>query len=277
MDKAFESSAFSAVPPPPAIAAAEVNLTLSDAAKLYKATRPWYKKKRYVLPLGLFVFSGFVGAVAESESGAPSSVAFVPTTEATTSAPLETDGPTTAASAVATTAGATTVLPPTTTSETELQGARSNPFPFDTPAEFQWDVFGDADESSWNIEVSEIRDATAEVLAAHDWNDPPPEGLMFAAADVRGTLVQSSKEPLSFGWNVEFEMISDTNVYDLGYYSDLDARDCGFSFPGEFDDGAEVFAGGTIAGTVCLVVPADSFEQLAFVLNIGSDRWYYRG
>lgn len=33
------------------------------------STRPWYKKKRFVIPLGFFLFVGFVGAFGSNESG----------------------------------------------------------------------------------------------------------------------------------------------------------------------------------------------------------------
>jgi len=133
-----------------------------------------------------------------------------------------------------------------------------------TPTEFGfgvsvpvvWSAFGDADGSVWNTRVGVIRDVTVEVLAANQFNDPPPDGVVFAGFDVEMTLVEAAKEPLSPGFNFQWEILggSSAGVYDASTMADLFG--CGVS-EGEFNDFAEVFVGGSLSGLVCLPLPVE--------------------
>lgn len=58
-------------------------------------------------------------------------------------------------------------------------GSPQNPLPYDSPVDVTFDTFGDGDGSIWNSRVSAPRDITAEVLAANEFNDAPPEGVAF--------------------------------------------------------------------------------------------------
>lgn len=116
-----------------------------------------------------------------------------------------------------------------------------------------------------------MRDFTTEVFAENSFNDDPPEGAVFAAAPVSMTLVSADKEPLSAGFNLVVEIHSGPNVYDP---NTLDTLGCGV-VPGDFDRHTEVFAGGTVAGEVCIPITAVDLANARVALNFGGDRIYF--
>ena len=136
-------------------------------------------------------------------------------------------------------------------------GSIQDPFSFGTVVPVTFDTFGDADGSIWNSRISAPRDITAEVLAANEFNDAPPEGVAFFGFDVELTLVEASKQPLAPGFNFSWEVIggSTAAVYDVSTV-ETESFGCGV-VDGVFDEFDEVFVAGTLVGTVCIPIPSD--------------------
>ena len=73
--------------------------------------------------------------------------------------------------------------------------------------------------------------------------------MVFVGFDVALFLIEADVEPLSAGLNFSWEVLgADTNLVYAG-----GAFGCGV-VPNEFDDFAEVFAGGALTGTVCIPI-----------------------
>ena len=160
-------------------------------------------------------------------------------------------------------------LPPT---GADLEpGGRANPAAYDSPTTLQWNVLGDADKSIWETTIGPPTDITAAVLAENQFNDAPADGMAFIAYPVTLTLQEAAKEPLSVGFNVNFELIG-------GASREAHTTDCGVA-PGELDLFGEVFGGGTISGIICVAAPIadlDHPETMA-ALKFSSDSRAYFG
>ena len=141
---------------------------------------------------------------------------------------------------------------------TEGTGARSSPFDYDSPTTIEFQTFGDADNSIWTSTVGAPADITAAVLAENQFNDPPPDGTIFAAFDLAMTLDSADVEPLAPAFNVSFQIIGGATaaVYDetsFGFGCGVTANDFG-----DFD---EVFIGGTLTGSVCVPIPTEDLTH----------------
>lgn len=136
-------------------------------------------------------------------------------------------------------------------------GTRDSPLPYDQPINITWNTFGDADGSVWTTTIGPPRDITAEVLADNQFNSPPPDGVLFVGFDVELVLQEAAKEPLSPGFNFSWELLGGATAaaYDPSTI-ETEFFGCGV-LDGGFDDFAEVFAGGTLSGTVCIPLPAE--------------------
>jgi len=152
-------------------------------------------------------------------------------------------------------------------------GTREDPLAYDATVPVEFSVFGDADGSIWNMRITPPRDLTAEVMAENSFNDAPPEGVLFAGFDVEMTLASAGKEPLSPGFNFNWEILGGATsaVYESSTIDDIFG--CGVS-PNEFDRFSEVFLAGTLSGTVCIPLPAEDLNSPdTFVaMNFGGDR-----
>ena len=152
-------------------------------------------------------------------------------------------------------------------------GTRENPLAYGVAVPVVFDVFGDADNSVWNVTLSAPRDITPEVAAANDFNDPPPDGVVFVGFDVEITLASASKEPLSTGFNFDWELLggSTNGVYDAVTIDDIFG--CGV-VENEFDQFAEVFVAGTLSGTVCIPLPLEDLTDpdTQVAMNFRGDR-----
>lgn len=136
-------------------------------------------------------------------------------------------------------------------------GSRQDPLPYDQPIDLTWSTVGDADGSIWTTTIGQPRDITDAVLAANDFNDPPPEGVRFVGFEAEMTLVEADVEPLAPSFNVRWEIFggSTARVYN-SLTIDTESFGCGVT-PNSFDDSAEAFPGGTLSGTVCLPIPEE--------------------
>ena len=116
-------------------------------------------------------------------------------------------------------------------------------------------------------------DLTQAVALENSFNDPPPDGSIFYGVPVSLTLESANKEPLSTLFNLELEFFGPVtlSIVDNGF-----EEGCGVA-PGAIDPFKEVFIGGTVAGTVCLAVPADDVaaEVLLTTDSIDGDRIYF--
>ncbi len=153
-------------------------------------------------------------------------------------------------------------------------GTRNAPWAYENATSVTFDTFGDADGSVWDVTIGAPRDMTAEILASDDFTDPPPDDVVFVGFSVDMTLVKASKVPLSPGFNFTWELLggSTAAVYDRSTIEGLFR--CG-GLPDEFNDFAEIYVGGSLAGTVCIALPAqdldDPLTQVALNFS-GSDR-----
>ena len=140
-------------------------------------------------------------------------------------------------------------------------GTREAPLPYDQPHELVWSAFDEADGSRWTVTIGPPRDVTDAVLAENQFNDEPPDGVRFVGFDAELTLIEGSAEPLSPGFAGTWELLggATARVYDASTV-ETDSFGCGV-VPNQFDDFAEVFAGGTITGTICIPLPADDLDH----------------
>lgn len=97
----------------------------------------------------------------------------------------------------------------------------------------------------WTMTVTgAARDITDLVMTENQFNDPAPEGFRFIGIDVTYTYSGSGA---ASAYQVTSKVVGDDNV-EL-------STNCGV-VPGEVDNYSDVFAGGSVAGTICFVVPS---------------------
>lgn len=115
-----------------------------------------------------------------------------------------------------------------------------------TPGRLQPTPVGIAAEvgDGWSITVtSPARDITDLVLAENSFNEPPPTGFRFIGVEVTYAYSGTGSDS---GFAVTTAAVADRNV-EL-------AKDCGV-IPTPLDEFIDVFAGGSITGSLCFVVP----------------------
>ena len=101
--------------------------------------------------------------------------------------------------------------------------------------------------AGWTMAVTgAARDITDSIMTENQFNEPPPDGFRFIGLDVQYSY---SGSEAAAAYQVSAKAIGESNV-QLG-------GSCGF-FSGEVDTVSDVFAGGTVAGTICFVVPSAS-------------------
>jgi hypothetical protein len=164
--------------------------------------------------------------------------------------------------------------PPDDSPPPSTVGSRDEPYPIGLPVTIEIDSFGDGDGSIWTMTVlGPGTDLTQAVALENQFNDPPPDGSIFYGVPVSLTLESANKEPLSTLFNLELELFGPVtlSIVDNGF-----EEGCGVA-PGAIDPFKEVFIGGTVAGTVCLAVPADDVaaEVLLTTDSIDGDRIYF--
>lgn len=102
----------------------------------------------------------------------------------------------------------------------------------------------------WAIRVAAVTpDASAEIAAENQFNEPPEPGKQFFVAALQATYLGS--ESATFWIDVDLKAIGASSV---AYERGLDAS-CG-SIPGEIIHLGEAFPGGTISGNVCWAIDA---------------------
>ncbi len=107
--------------------------------------------------------------------------------------------------------------------------------------------------AGWTMTVTgPARDITELVMTENQFNEPAPEGFRFIGVDV--SYAYSGTDP-SAAYQITAKAVGDGNV-------ELRAG-CGV-IPGEIDTFTDVFAGGTVAGTICFVVPSASPSMVIY-------------
>lgn len=114
----------------------------------------------------------------------------------------------------------------------------------------------------WDATATPVTDITQTVLAENEFNEPPPEGVIFAGFDLTMTLTEASESSASPGIDYTPKLEGATQIYDAFTL----ASGCGVT-PNEFDGFAELKAGGSVTGTVCIPIPADELSSVQIVLD----------
>jgi hypothetical protein len=117
----------------------------------------------------------------------------------------------------------------------------------------------------WQLAVTgAARDITDAVLAENQFNSPPPAGFRFVGIDVAYTFTGSGSD---VALTATTSAVSLTNV-SL-------SKECGV-IPGEVDLFSDVFNGGTVAGTICFVVPDGGIDGLVlYTTSFDTDNRFF--
>ena len=139
-------------------------------------------------------------------------------------------------------------------------GSRGNPIPLQETV-----TMGD-----WEVRVlGSIDDATEQVLAENDFNDPPRDGGQFVIAEIEATYVGTDSS--IFAVDATVGLVGDAAV---GY----DVEDSCGVIPNALDDFSEVFPGGALSGNICWEVPSSDKEGLVMSLmeafSFDEDIWF---
>lgn len=197
-------------------------------------SRSWFSKRRVLVPLA-FV-AGLVVGVAAGGSEPDDVDAAGGTT--TTADAIESAAP--AEPAVEESASSTTEKPATTTTSAPPadRGSQDAPLAIGESARV-----GDYDVTV----VGFTPDATAQVLDANQFNDPPGPGEVYAMVRVRATYDGDDEGFAGMDLSVGY-IGQDGRIY-------VD-HDCMAVEPDQLMDQPQVVAGGTVEGNLCLRVPA---------------------
>ncbi|MEN9646965.1 MAG: hypothetical protein RL238_3634 [Actinomycetota bacterium] len=134
--------------------------------------------------------------------------------------------------------------------------SRTSPIAMNTPTDVG---------SGWQLAVTgAARDITDAVLAENQFNEPPPAGFRFVGIDVAYTY---------HGEGSDIALTATTSAVSISNVSL--AKECGV-IPGEVDVFSDVFKGGTVAGTICFVVPDGGIDGLVlYTTSFDADTQYF--
>ncbi len=107
-------------------------------------------------------------------------------------------------------------------------------------------------------------DATAAVLAANMFNDPPAAGNQFAIVRVRATYTGSSSD--NFDGSFRLRAVGASNVTFTTF-----GNRCGV-IPDKISD-ATLFPGGTVEGNICFEIPTSNAGSLMVYDNASTSSW----
>lgn len=144
-------------------------------------------------------------------------------------------------------------------------GSSDAPLAIDSPVQVVFPVYASQRESVWNVQISGIKDMTAEVAATNPLNDPPDDGMAFAGFDVEMTLVSADDAPREPGSRVDWEFMGGAT----GAVAANRGLDCGV-VRGEFNPLEEVAVGDTLSGSVCIPLAIEDLDsaQTEIVLDL---------
>jgi hypothetical protein len=124
-----------------------------------------------------------------------------------------------------------------------------------TPSRLKPNPVGTTGEvgEGWSVTVTgAAHDITDAVVAENSFNTAPPDGYRYIGVDVSYTFNGTGSDS---AFTVTTHAVADGNV--------ALAEECGV-IPTAVDDFVDVFAGGSVTGTVCYVVPADAAGLLIY-------------
>lgn len=132
----------------------------------------------------------------------------------------------------------------------EPVGTRGNPVPLGQPASLD----------SWEVTLESFElDATDTLLAADEFNDPPPDDMQYSLLRVSATYVGDGDGSPAI--DLTFEVVGD----DQRRY---DESDCAVELsvlPEALYSEPDVFTGGVVEGNVCVVTPVALGEPIVNV------------
>lgn len=106
----------------------------------------------------------------------------------------------------------------------------------------------------WTLTINDTNlDAEADVIAANEFNDPAPEGEVYVLVDV--TMGYDGDEASASLFSVDLDLVGDSN---LSANSSCSAS----SLPDELDTFSELFAGGSVTGSLCFLADANDVSSL---------------
>jgi len=127
----------------------------------------------------------------------------------------------------------------------EFTAARQAPTPLGEPVNLG---------EGWTITIlGHEADATATIVGANDFNEPPPDGFVYSLVEIE--LMYDGDEQSDSAFSVNVDVVGDSNVSG--------ESNCGVSdVPDELDGFTDVFTGGSIAGNQCFIVDANDVDSL---------------
>lgn len=111
---------------------------------------------------------------------------------------------------------------------------------------------------AWEITVIGVTpDATDQILADNQFNEPPPEGSQYFIAELEATYVGSDSS--TFWIDMSLGAVGESRVVYEPFGSS-----CGL-VPNDINDAGETFPGGTITGNVCWTIRSSDAPSLAMI------------
>lgn len=170
---------------------------------------------------------------------APTTVG-APTSAAPSPSPLPTDG------------GPTTTPTTAAPTPTAAPGTLDNPVRLGTAAPIG---------EGWELTVNAyVPDATADVLAEDEFNEPPDDGFQYALATVAVTY--NGSDPTTSMFEVDVGVMGPD-----GFETDMFS--CPAIAPKELDTAAEVSPGDTVTGNVCFMLPTATAASMVMYGTAG--------
>ena len=158
--------------------------------------------------------------------------------------------------------------PPPKPAPPALGSTRSNPLPLGAPVDISLSFSGER----WRLRIISAQlDATAAVLAANQFNDPPAAGNQFFIASV-GVDYLSGTQARNPGISIanDLKAVGPSNVVYSTFGS---ASYCGV-VPDNIDDKGDLLPGGSSVGNVCWSVPSSEAGSLVAFIEL-NDKPYY--
>jgi|GEM_PF-2223000 len=123
------------------------------------------------------------------------------------------------------------------------------------PVPVRFDTTGPQDQTIWNVTVSEPRNMTAAVEANNLIVGPPPDGFTYVGFTIEMTLASAPVEPVAPQQVLLWEVHGGASAM-LHNPLGVSVPGCG-AVPNAFPSTTEVFVGGSLRGTVCLLLPVE--------------------
>ena len=152
----------------------------------------------------------------------------------------------------------TTVADETATTDAESTTTTALPRTSESSLTSPIEVGAVVQVGSWRLRVSGVTpDATGQVMAENEFNEPPGEGNQFFIASVEATYTGTDSS--TFWLDMTLKAVGEASVA----YEPFDAT-CGV-IPDDLNDTGETFPGGTVTGNVCWNIESSDATSLVMV------------